>query len=127
MSEQSEVFRGDRAPELSKVDPDAGKAKDVAKPAAPPEPAMVAESFNPEPVADQPATPATPVSAAPVPKAAAPEPELKLEVDPSQLWHSSEALRQRIAQLHSTSVATAHVLDEQEAEARRIAKQLKSL
>lgn len=132
MSEKSEVFRGDRAPEMSKVESDAGKATAATRPAAPPaaappattEPAMVAQSFNPEPVAEAP--PATPTVVA-APQPAAPEPELKLEVDPSQLWHSSEALRQRIAQLHSTSVATAHVLDEQEAEARRIAKQLKSL
>ena len=123
MSEESQVFRGDRAPERSKVEIDATRQKDVPLPepkAA--EPAMVAESFNAEPVTEAPAAPA---EAAPAP--VAPEPELKLEVDPSQLWHASEALRQRIAQLHSTSVATAHVLDEQEAEARRIAKQLKSL
>lgn len=124
MSEESQVFRGDRAPELSKVEPNAGKIKEEARPAVSPAavPAAVAESFHPEPVAD------TPVAAATaVPEPAEPEPALKLEVDPSQLWHSSEALRQRIAQLHSTSVATAQVLDEQEAEARRIAKQLKSL
>ena len=123
MSEESQVFRGDRAPERSKVENNATsqKAVPLSEPKAA-EPAMVAESFNAEPVTEAPAAPA---EAAPAP--VAPEPELKLEVDPSQLWHASEALRQRIAQLHSTSVATAHVLDEQEAEARRIAKQLKSL
>ena len=126
MSEESQVFRGDRAPERSKVEINATgqKAVPLPEPKAA-EPAMVAESFNAEPV---PEAPAAPAEAAPAPAApVAPEPELKLEVDPSQLWHASEALRQRIAQLHSTSVATAHVLDEQEAEARRIAKQLKSL
>ncbi len=131
MSEESQVFRGDRAPEVSKVESGGGKHREAAQSAppatpAPAAPAVVAESFNPEPVADAPAAPA-PATAANAPTPAAPEPALKLEVDPSQLWHSSEALRQRIAQLHSTSVATAQVLDEQEAEARRIAKQLKSL
>ncbi len=129
MSEESQVFRGDRAPERSKVEIDANKPKAVPAPEPKTtEPAMVAESFNAEPV---PEVPAAPAEAAPATVSAvapaAPEPELKLEVDQSQLWHASEALRQRIAQLHSTSVATAHVLDEQEAEARRIAKQLKSL
>ena len=130
MSEESQVFRGDRAPELSKVDGTSAPHKKVpvqpseAAPSSPPEQDVVAPGLNPEPVAEAPATPA-PATAAP--SAAAPEPELKLEVDPSQLWHASEALRQRIAQLHSSAVATSHVLDEQEAETRRIAKQLKSL
>lgn len=120
MSEESQVFRGDRGPELSKTDNDAAKKK-AAVPkaeahAAPAPSAQSAADFNDEP---QPAAPA----AAP----AAPEAELTFEVDASQLWQAPEALRQRMAQLRSTAVETSHVLDEQEAETRRIEKQLKSL
>ena len=130
MSEESQVFRGDRTPERATVDRDATKKKPatdvqpVADAASATQP-VVAERFAAETMAEQPAP--APAAPPPAPAPAAPEPELKLEVDPSQLWHTSQALRQRMAQLHSTAAATAHVLDEQEADARRIAKQLKSL
>jgi hypothetical protein len=129
MSEESQVFRGDRAPERASVGGGAVQKKPATEPqaradASPAAQPVAAESFAAEPEAGPSATPA-PVVAAPAP--VAPAPELKLEVDPSQLWHSSQVLRQRMAQLHSTAAATAHVLDEQEADARRIAKQLKSL
>lgn len=126
MSEESQVFRGDRAPERSQAIDDAAKHKSAA-PQAPAPGAASAASFNDDPPPAEPAVEeAPPAVAAPAP-VAAPEPELTFEVDRSQLWHAPEALRLRMAQLRSTAVETSHVLDEQEAEARRIEKQLKSL
>jgi methyl-accepting chemotaxis protein len=52
---------------------------------------------------------------------------LDFHVDESQLWHSSEAVKQRISAMAAVAHETAHLLDEQAAEAERIAKQLKSL
>ncbi|MEO0316665.1 MAG: hypothetical protein RL404_342 [Pseudomonadota bacterium] len=142
MSEENQVFRGDRAPELSKGADDVEKQKQ--KPAAQlataaqpnaasassfndvPAPAASAASFNDEPEPAAPAEaapPAAEVAAAPV----SPEPEMKFEVDPSQLWQASEAMVQRMSQLRSSAVETGNMLDEHEAEARRLEKQLKSL
>lgn len=132
MSEESQVFRGDRQPEISKVDTSAT----AARTAAPAAKVASSASFNDDVVPDASAAHA-PASAAqdPAPASAAPPaiepatpaPELKFEVDASQLWHAPETLAQRIANLQSTSAATAHLLDEQEAETRRIEQQLKSL
>ncbi len=141
MSEETQVFRGDHAPELSQVEPGAARSK-----AAPVQPASTTPATKP---ADTPTATAAPAvdkavtapAAVPsteadaqiagvcmaAPSKAAPEPALNLAVDESQLWHVPEALRQRIAQLHSTSVATAHLLDEQEQESRRIEEHLKQL
>ncbi len=141
MSEEGQVFRGDRAPERSQVDGDSVRRKPAAPAAAEVAPVKT-DAARTDPAAESPATPDTPdtadLSAVPAvaavaavdaaaPPAAPPAPELKLEVDASQLWHANEVLRQRIAQLHSTAAATAHQLDAQEEESRRIAKQLKSL
>ncbi len=141
MSEENQVFRADRGPEPSKLDPAAATSR-AAAPAV-----RAAASFNddritvtPSAVAPAPApvqaaptviAPAS-VSAAnpaatPAANPASPAPELKFEVDASQLWHAPEALARRIANLQSTSAATSHLLDEQEAETRRIEQQLKSL
>ena len=132
MSEESQVFRGDRTPERANVDGDAIKKKPapesrpLADAASAPPPAVPQPAVLERPAAET----VAPAQAAPVvavPAAAPPAPELKLDVDPSQLWQTSQVLRQRMAQLHATAAATAHVLDEQEADTRRIAKQLKSL
>ncbi len=139
MSEETQIFRGDHAPELSQVEPGAAHSK-----AAPVQPASTTPATKP---ADTPTAAATVDKTVSAPAAvpsteaaaqtaaasttivskAAPEPELNLAVDESQLWHVPEALRQRIAQLHSTSVATAHLLNEQEQESRRIEEHLKQL
>ncbi len=136
MSEETQVFRGDHAPELSQVEPGAARSK-----AAPVQPASTTPATKPadtptataaaaidEAVSAPAAVPSTEPDAQTAAKGqAAPEPALNLAVDESQLWHVPEALRQRIAQLHSTSVATAHLLDEQEQESRRIEEHLKQL
>ncbi len=141
MSEENQVFRADRGPEPSKLDPAAATSR-AAAPAV-----RAAASFNddritvtPSAVAPAPApvqaapTVIAPASVSAANPAATPAanpaslaPELKFEVDASQLWHAPEALARRIANLQSTSAATSHLLDEQEAETRRIEQQLKSL
>ncbi len=145
MSEENQVFRADRGPEPSKLDPAAATSR-AAAPAV-----RAAASFNddritvtpsavapaPAPVQAAPtviapasvsaANPAATPAATPAANPASPAPELKFEVDASQLWHAPEALARRIANLQSTSAATSHLLDEQEAETRRIEQQLKSL
>ncbi len=141
MSEENQVFRADRGPEPSKLDPAAATSR-AAAPAV-----RAAASFSddritvtPSAVAPAPApvqaapTAIAPASvsaanpaATPAANPASPAPELKFEVDASQLWHAPEALARRIANLQSTSAATSHLLDEQEAETRRIEQQLKSL
>ncbi len=137
MSEENQVFRADRGPEPSKLDPAAATSR-AAAPAV-----RAAASFNddritvtPSAVAPAPApvqaaptaiAPASVSAANPAANPASPAPELKFEVDASQLWHAPEALARRIANLQSTSAATSHLLDEQEAETRRIEQQLKSL
>jgi hypothetical protein len=78
-------------------------------------------------VAETPPAPAEPEAAKAPPVAAEPEPALDFHVDESQLWHSSEAVKQRISAMAAVAHETAHLLDEQAAEAERIAKQLKSL
>ncbi len=142
MSDESQVFRGDRDPEISKGGDASAKQKAAALqegsapvPAPAPkaaasfndEPApKAAASFNNEPVPEAPAeTPPPAATTAPAP--AAPEAELTFEVDRSQLWQASEAMIQRMSQLRSTAVETGQMLDEHEAEARRLEKQLKSL
>ncbi len=134
MSEENQVFRGDRGPELSKVETVAATAR-AAAPAVKTVMAASAASFNDEPLPDaSAAAEASPPQASaaesaiePAAAPASPAPELKFEVDASQLWHAPEALARRIANLQSTSAATSHLLDEQEAETRRIEQQLKSL
>ncbi len=137
MSEENQVFRADRGPEPSKLDPAAATSR-AAAPAV-----RAAASFSddritvtPSAVAPAPApvqaaptaiAPASVSAANPAANPASPAPELKFEVDASQLWHAPEALARRIANLQSTSAATSHLLDEQEAETRRIEQQLKSL
>jgi uncharacterized protein (DUF1800 family) len=78
-------------------------------------------------VAQTPVAPAEPAATNPSPVTAEPEPALDFHVDESQLWHSSEAVKQRISAMAAVAHETAHLLDEQAAEAERIAKQLKSL
>ncbi len=116
MSEQTKIFRGDRAPEEGAVDLPAAAPKAAADaPVNPPAPAAEAE----------PAAPAPPVAQAPAAHAA-PAP-LDFQLDDSQLFHTPEAVRQRMAQLASIAHSTAHLLDAQAEESERIAKRLKSL
>ena len=122
MSEETKIFRGDHAPEEGRVEPSVPAARKA--PAAP-----VADVTPPaETPASKPA--AEPVAAAPMlppATAPAPEPALDFHLDESQLFHTPEAVRQRMAQLASIAHSTAHMLDEQAQEAERIAQRLKKL
>lgn len=114
MSEQTKIFRGDHAPEAGQVDAVAPKRN---APAHEPEPVPVAEAPKAEAPAPSP-EPAPDVHAAP---------PLDFQLDESQLFHTPEAVRQRMAQLASAAHATAHLLDEQAEDGQRIAKRLRSL
>ena len=121
MSEETKIFRGDHAPEEGRVEkaipvPNTPVHVPLTVPA--PEPAAAAEEAAPP-------APAAPDAATEV--AAPPPPPLDFHLDESQLFHTPEAVRQRMAQLASIAHSTAHMLDEQAQEAERIAKRLKSL
>jgi hypothetical protein len=118
MSEEAKIFRGDHDPEQGFV------AAPVARMPAP-APAPTPAPAKPE-AADEMVAPAAPepVPAEPVPAPAAP---LKFDLDSSQLFHTPEAVRQRMAQLATLAHSTAHQLDEQAEASDRIAKRLKSL
>lgn len=119
MSEEAKIFRGDHGPE-------SGPVESVRTPRRPPRAAPVAPPAPAVPEPEQ--SPVVPHASAPqVAPAPKPEPALDFHVDDSQLWHSSEAVKQRINAMAAAAHETAHVLDEQAAEAERIAKQLKSL
>lgn len=121
MSEDSQIFQGDRPPQRTSAAPEASvrKPAPVTVPAAAAEPMpTVAEAAR----TDEPPVPVAAPTAAPVP-----QPELQLQVDESSLWHAPTTLQQRIANLQSTSAATAHLLDEQEEASRKIAQHLKVL
>lgn len=119
MSEEAKIFRGDHDPAQGVV------AVPVAPMPAPAPAKTEAVSEAPPPAAAEPVTPAEPVSAPVV--APDPAPPLNFHLDDSQLFHTPEAVRQRMAQLASVAQSTAHLLDAQAEETERIAKRLKSL
>lgn len=122
MSEEFKIFRGDHDPQEG-----LGNASTpAAKKPAPAAPTVTTPAASVPQV--QPAAVAAAVPAAPTPPPAAPAaPPLDFHLDESQLFHTTEAVQQRMAQLASIAHTTAHMLDEQAEEAERIAKRLKSL
>lgn len=118
MSEEIKIFRPGQSPEQGLADKHVPAAR-VPSPAA-----KVDAPVAPEPAAQlTPASAATPAS--PVP--GQPAPALDFHLDDSQLFHTGEGVKQRMAQLASIAHSTSDLLDEQAAEAARIAKRLKSL
>jgi hypothetical protein len=120
MSEEFKIFRGDHDPQEAQGTASAPVAKKPA-PVAPSVPAAEAAAEAP-----QAAPQAMAVPVPPAPKLA-PTPALDFHLDNSQLFHTTEAVQQRMAQLASIAHSTAHLLDEQAEETDRIAKRLKSL
>ncbi len=120
MSEQIKIFRGDHAPEEARVEKNIPAARKPAPvPAPEPEPtAAVPIAAAPAPQPPAPATPVTAVKA---------EPALEFRLDDTQLFHTPDAVRQRMAQMAAVAHTTAHLLDEQAEESERIARRLKSL
>lgn len=121
MSEETRIFRGDQAPEEGLVEKSAPVPRKQAPEATPA--AAIKEVVPPAP--EPTAAPAAP--AAPVKPPAAAAPPLDFHLDETQLFHTPEAVRQRMSQLASIAHSTAHQLDEQAEEAERIAKRLKSI
>lgn len=124
MSEETKIFRGDHAPEEGRVE----KAVPIPNtpvhvPLTAPAPEAAAATGEPGPVVAPASEPPAPKSAPPAP---APAP-LDFHLDESGLFHTPEAVRQRMAQLATLAHSTAHLLDEQAEESERIARRLKSL
>jgi hypothetical protein len=123
MSEEFKIFRGDHDPQEAQGTESAPVAKKPA-PVAPSVPAAEAAAEAPQAAPQAMAVPVPP--APPAPKLA-PPPALDFHLDNSQLFHTTEAVQQRMAQLASIAHSTANLLDEQAEETDRIAKRLKSL
>jgi hypothetical protein len=124
MSDEAKIFRGDHDPEQGYVAVPVARMPTpvpaAPKPAAADEPVAQATP-EPAPVETEPVAVRAPVV---TPK---PAPPLHFELDASQLFHTPEAVRQRMAQLATLAHSTAHQLDEQAEASDRIAKRLKSL
>jgi hypothetical protein len=124
MSEEPKIFR-------SGQDPEQGLAQKSVPAAKAPAPVPTVDApVVPKPAMSvTPASVATPAPPAPVPPAPAPAPEpaLDFHLDDSQLFHTQEGVKQRMARLASIAHSTSDLLDEQAAETARIAKRLKSL
>lgn len=119
MSEEPKIFR-------SGQDPEQGLAQKSVPAAKAPAPVPTVDApVVPKPAAAvAPAVVATPAPVQPEPE---PEPELDFHLDDSQLFHTQEGVKQRMARLASIAHSTSDLLDEQAAETARIAKRLKSL
>ncbi len=123
MSEQTKIFRGDHAPEAGQVD---AFAPELNTPAPVPVAATAADAPKAEPKADATKADASKTDV-PAPASQAAPPPLDFHLDDSQLFHTPEAVRQRMAQLASAAHATAHLLDKQAGDSERIAQRLRSL
>lgn len=134
MSEEAQVFRGDRPTEESESNAPA-KAKAKAKPDT-----LLAKADLPagEPIGDHADAAATSAAAAELTAAAEivaeapaipaePEPELNFDIDPESLWSMPEAMLTRLSNLASAATVTHQRLDEQEKDTARIAKALRAL
>ncbi|MEY5003000.1 MAG: hypothetical protein RL678_809 [Pseudomonadota bacterium] len=137
MSEEANIFRGDHGPQMGESE---GAPRPRRKPQTQAQPVPSAVVPEPAPAATLPAAQAESAAqpaASPAPStpvvAAKAEPELDFHVDESQLWHSSEAVKKRMAvkkrisDMATVAHQTAHLLDEQAEEAARIARRLKSI
>ncbi len=126
MSDDAQVFRGDRPAEEAE-----NGAAAPPKPKAVPQ-TIVAKNDLPagEPVGDAAVTdagPQEPMAEVPAQVAADPEPEYHFEVDPESLWSMPEAMKERLTNLTATVTVIHQQLDDQEKETARIAKALRSL
>ena len=127
MSEEAQVFRGDRPveesevgqsiPPIAKARPDTLLAKNDL-PAGEPVGDVTAEHAEPAPPAE--------AAVAPAPAPTEPEPEYNFEIDPDSLWSMPAAMHERLSNLASASAITHQILDDQERETARIAKALRA-
>ena len=131
MSEEAQVFRGDRPTEEAdasiKSPAEARKKPDT----------ILARADLPagEPVGDTPEAapvepsvePAGATGSAATELPAEPEPDYHFEVDPESLWSMPAAMQERLTNLSSAAAVVHQQLDEQEKETARIARRLRAL
>ena len=129
MSEELQVFRGDRPIEEVERAPKSS-AKKVAPvisknnlPAAEP----VGDAPEPVPVQEPVAEVMPEIEPGPVNFETEPEPPYNFEIDPDSLWSMPEAMQQRLSNLSSTVTVIHQQLDDHEKEAARLAKALRAL
>lgn len=129
MSEEAQVFRGDRPVEGAETGgpPVARKVPNtiIAKADLP---AGEPVGDQPEPVAEAPAAEVPVAEAvADLPLETEPEPPYNFEIDPETLWSMPPAMQERLSNLSSAAAVVHQQLDEQEKETARITKLLKAL
>ena len=134
MSEELQVFRGDRPTE---------EAESAPKPPAKPKARPVAAKNN-LPAAEPAGDPLEPVAVeapiaevmppvipeiepGPVNFETEPEPPYNFEIDLDSLWSMPEAMQERLSNLNSTVAVIHQQLDDQERDTARIAKALRAL
>jgi hypothetical protein len=129
--EESEIFHGDRPPELGEKAKSSAKSKPrtiVAKA----DPATVGQDELPDtdehadPEADELIAPDD-IEAAAAEASAPVEPEYHFEIDPESLWTMPPAMQERMSGLASFAAVTNQRLDDQEKATARLIKTLKQL
>jgi hypothetical protein len=133
MSEELQVFRGDRPVEEVEKAPKAPSKPTAAKPPLTPKNELPAG----EPIgefADAAATPPAPltnlmpeIEPGPMKVETEPEPPYNFDIDPDSLWAMPEAMQERLSNLTVTVAVTHQLLDDQERDSARIAKALRAL
>ena len=128
MSEEVEIFHGDRPPEhgegAKKTQP---KAKTIVAKADPAPIAADDETHAPEALAEAEADHLADEHAGAAEAKQAPEPEYHFEIDPESLWTMPPAMQERMSNLSSAAAMTNERLDEQEKAIAKVNKALRQL
>ncbi len=129
MSEEMQVFRGDRPTEEAER-PTQAPTRPKAKlpPVVPKNDLPAAEPVGTDPLPADPVTALLPeIEPGPVNFETEPEPPYNFDIDPDSLWSMPEAMQERLSNLNSTVAVIHQQLDDQERETARIAKALRAL
>ena len=128
MSEEVEIFHGDRPPEhgegAKKTQP---KAKTIVAKADPAPIAADDDTHAPEGLAEAEADHLADEHAGAAEAKQAPEPEYHFEIDPESLWTMPPAMQERMSNLSSAAAMTNERLDEQEKAIAKVNKALRQL
>ena len=129
MSEELQVFRGDRPVEEVERAPKAPAKKVAPVPSKNNLPAgePVGDPIEPVAPAEPVAEPMPEIEPGPVNFETEPEPPYNFEIDPDSLWSMPEAMQERLSNLNSTVAVIHQQLDDQERETARITKVLRGL
>jgi hypothetical protein len=130
MSDEFQVFRGDRPTEEAE--------SPLQAPAKPKAATVISKNNLPaaEPVGDLPeavgaekriAVSIPEIEPGPANFETEPEPPYNFEIDPDSLWRMPEAMQERLSNLNSTVAVIHQQLDDQERDTARIAKALRAL